>query len=731
MKTALEKELCAAGTASPPAASFWARLHRSPIFLSLVLALVTAAVYWPVRQHDFVNYDDGDYASANPHVQGGLTWPNVLWACQTGFASNWHPLTWCSHMLDWQLFGNAPGAFHLVNLAFHVANAVLLFLLLRRMTGALWRSAFVAGLFALHPVHVESVAWISERKDVLSTLFFLLTLWAYVAYASRREVGSPKLVTRNPKPESAKRGRSPTAHTQHASRNTPPSPGPEPQARSNPLPFYCLALALFALGLMCKPMLVTLPFVLLLLDYWPLQRLRLVTLRSRTTLLYEKLPFLALCVASSIATFYVQRHGGAVSTELSLGGRVANALVSYVRYIGKMIWPENLSVLYPHPGFWPWWRVAFSALLLLVISGAVLWGARRRAYLGMGWFWFLGTLVPVIGLVQVGIQCMADRYTYVPLIGLFIILAWGISEWFPERPWRVPTLGALAILTLAACAALTFRQEQFWHDSEALFQHAVEVTEDNYLAYNNLGFYLANKGRVDEAMDNYRKSLEINPNYEDALNNLGYALAGKKQFREAIPFYQRALRFHPEHPEVNNNLGNALSEMGKVDEAIAHYLVTLKQKPEHADAHNNYGIALAMKGRLDEAIEEFHASLRYKPNYASAHSNLGNALAAEQKFAEATVELEQSLRLNPRDAQAHNNLANVLAEQGKLDDAIPHYEQALALNANNPEAHFNLALALLRQGKRDSATAHLTEALRLKPDYAAARRQLEALTPRH
>ncbi len=734
---AQEKETAPDSAAAPSLGWCWRQRLCSPAFLSLWLALATLAVYWPVRHHDFVNYDDADYVSANSHVQSGLSWANVAWAFTTGHASNWHPLTWLSHMLDYQLFGNSPGRFHLVNLAFHIANTLLVFLVLRRLTGAMWRSALVAALFALHPVHVESVAWISERKDVLSALFLLLTIWAYAEYAKRRGVGRQEAGEGRPKAEirRPKEGRNPKAEgrrasvkaneaADHASRITHHA-----SPFDSPLLYYVLALGLFALGLMSKPMLVTMPFVLLLLDYWPLQRLRLSTLNSQLSTVLEKLPFLALSLGSCIVTFVVQRKGGAVSTSLTLWERLANALVCYVRYLGKMLWPENLSVLYPHPGHWPMWRVAACAALLLLLTAAVVLGARRRPFLAMGWFWFLGTLVPVIGLVQVGIQSMADRYSYVPLIGLFILVAWGVSEAIPPRSWRAPVLAVGAGLVLSACAILTFRQVQYWRDSEALFTHAVQVTEKNYLAYNNLGYYLSGKGNVDGAMENYRKSLAINPNYEDALNNLGYAFAGRKQYLEAIPLYERALRVRPEHPEVHNNLGNALSEIGRVDEAIAHYLVTLRQKPEHADAHNNYGIALAMKGQLKEAISHFHAAIRYKPSYASAHSNLGNALAVQHQFSEAIGEFQESLRLNPEDAQAHNNLANVLAEQGHLEQAVPHYQKALALNANNPEAHFNLALALLRQGKREDAIAHLTEALRLKPDYAAARQQLASLAP--
>jgi tetratricopeptide (TPR) repeat protein len=695
----------------------WKEKLRRPGLLCLLLAATTLAVFLPVARHDYVNYDDSDYVTANAHVQSGLNWENVVWAFKSGHASNWHPLTWMSHMLDVQLFGEKPGAQHLVSLGFHAANTLLLFLLLRRMTGALWRSVIVAALFALHPLHVESVAWISERKDVLSAFFFLLTLGAYARYAECR-MQNAECGMQQPDAGSTHRV---SLFRYHVSRFTPvPAAG-----------WYLLALLFFSLGLMSKPMLVTLPFVLLLLDFWPLQRFRPSPLGPRSSplwrLLAEKAPFFLLAAASSVVTFIAQRKGGAVSTSLSLGARVANAVVSYIRYIGKMFWPRDLSILYPHPGHWPAWEVAASVVLLVAICAVVILLARRRPYLAMGWLWFCGTLVPVIGLVQVGIQSMADRYTYLPLIGLFIMVVWGIAELMPARPWRAEALAVGGVSLLAACALLTERQVQFWRDSAALFGHAVQVTRDNYLAYNNLGFFLSGLGKTAEAMENYRMSLKINPAYEDALNNMGYALAGQKKYVEAIPFYEAALRIRPNHAEVHNNLGNALSETGKIDEAIQHYLIALKQNPDHADAHNNLGIALAMKGRLDDAIPHFQAAIRYNPKYASAHSNLGNAFAVQHKLDEAIREYREALRLKPEDAQAHNNLGNALAEQGKMGEAIEHYREALRLNADNPEANFNLGMALLHEGKREEARARLTEALRLKPDYVEARRRLDVL----
>jgi tetratricopeptide (TPR) repeat protein len=491
----------------------------------------------------------------------------------------------------------------------------------------------------------------------------------------------------------------------------------------------------FALGLMSKPMLVTLPFMLLLLDYWPLERFRFgvqsSTWKTLRRLFLEKLPFFALSAASCVVTFVAQRKGGAVSTSLSVAERVANALVSYVRDISKMVWPEKLSVLYPHPGHWPAWEVVGCTALLLALCVGVTLLARTHRYLLVGWLWFVGGLVPVIGLIQVGIQSMADRYSYVPLIGVCIMLVWGLSEVLPHWRWRAQALATGASVSLAACAWLTSRQIRYWHDSETLFQHAVEATDRNYLAYNNLGFYLSNRGQAAAAMENYRKSLEINPAYEDALNNMGYALAGQKKCTEAIGYYEAALRVRPNHTEVNNNLGNALSELGRIEEAIQHYQIVLAQNPEHADAHNNFGIALAMQGKLDEAMIHFRAAIRYKPNYASAHSNLGNALAVQHKLDEAITEYQESLRLKPDEAQAHNNLGNALAEKGRLDEAVAHYQQALRLNADNPEAHYNLATALLRQGKRDEALTHYFEAVRLKPDYAQAKEALQREAMKH
>jgi len=668
--------------------------RRGPFaFWLAILLLATAWVYAPGAHHEFVNYDDSDYVTANPHVLSGLTWENLGWAFTTGHASNWHPLTWVTHQLDCAWFGKSPGGPHLVNLVYHLANTVLLFLTLVRFTGVRGRSLVVAGLFALHPLHVESVAWISERKDVLSAFFFFLTLLCYGKYVRI---------------------------LQRTQAQRPPGSLPAPV-------WFCASLVAYVLGLMSKPMLVTVPFLILVLDVWPLGRINLGGPGWKPCvprLLWEKAPFLALSAASSVVTFLVQREGGAVSISLSMGARLANAAVSGVRYLGKMICPVDLSVLYPHPGFWPVWAVAGAVTVLGVISLGAIWSWRQRPYILTGWCWFLGMLVPVVGIIQVGIQSMADRYTYLPMIGLFVALVWGAGEALAKRETKPRAALLMSIVVLALCAGLARDQVRIWQNSETLFLRAVNATSNNYLAHNNLGYYYSGKGRIADAMDQYEKSLKINPHYEDALNNMGHALAGQHRHAEAIGYYEAALRVKSDHVEVRNNYGNSLSELGRVEEAIEQYEFVLAKNPRHPDANNNLGIALAMKGRVEEAVGHFRTAIDNKVDYASAHSNLGNALAALKKYDEATAQYKECLRLNPKDPQAQNNLANVLVEQGKLAEAAPHYEEAIRLVANNPEAHYNLGLLLRRLNRSEDAKRHLQEALRLRPGYAEARRAL-------
>jgi tetratricopeptide (TPR) repeat protein len=706
--------------------------HRTllAILIPAGLVVLTFLVFSPIVHNDFVNYDDPDYVTSNPHVQGGFTWPNIMWAFSTGqgHASNWHPVTWLSHMLDYQLFQGNAAAHHLMNVGLHAANVALLFVLLWWMTDCLWRSAFVAAVFAWHPLHVESVAWVSERKDVLSAFFFFLTLLAYVSCVKEKQkLEQGKFGTRK---------------------------GSEIASGNSYLwsvVFYVLSLFLYALGLMSKPMLVTTPFIMLLLDWWPLRRTAGCGMRNAERsspepkatdgaiqssrllwLVLEKIPFFALSLGSSQLTLHAQKEGGAVSTSISLGARLLNALVAYALYIRNMFIPKDLAVLYPHPGHWPVGYVIAAAAILIVICVVVAVFGLKRPWLFVGWLWYLGMLVPAIGVVQVGIQCMADRYTYLPLIGLFVMIIWTVGELLEKssassdesRGFLAAGVAGGAGIILCACIASTIHQIGYWRDSETLFEHTAQVTRNNYLAYNNLGYYLSNRGKTQEAMENYRKALEINPQYEDAYNNMGYALAALKRYPEAIAHYRAALKFKPNHTEVHNNLGNALADLGQVDEAVEEYKIVLKENPEHADAHNNLGIALAMKGQFDQATAHFAAAIKYKKNYASAHSNLGNALAVQHKLPEAIREYQECLRLNPNDAQAHNNIGNALAELGNMNEAIQHYQRALELNKDNPEAHFNLGIALKRIGTTNEAINHFKEALRLKPDYVEAQKEL-------
>jgi protein O-mannosyl-transferase len=590
--------------------------------MCVLLAVAVFLVFGQTLRYDFVNYDDDQYFYANPQVQHGLTWRGVAWAFQTTYAANWHPLTWLSLMLDAEIFGSDPAGPHLTNVILHAVNTVLLFLLLRRLTGAHWRSAMVAALFAIHPLHVESVAWVSERKDVLSGLFFMLTLLCYA-----KAVTSGRWQVTRTDGQVARIKAAPASImsrvTCHRSR-------------------YCwLALLFFALGLMSKPMLVTVPFVLLLLDYWPLGRVtsdkwRVTRFRipvpqlhpeclrgsPHNHLLLEKLPFLVLAAASCVVTFVAQKGAVQPLAHISLGIRAVNATVSYVRYLYKMFWPVNLAIPYPHHGYWPFWVFGLSAALILAAVLFAIQFRRKFPFLIMGWFWYLGMLVPTIGLVQVGMQSMADRYTYLPLIGMFILLVWGIGEVF--KRWLLPAgvIWGMAMLVLGACTARTLDQLQYWKSSETLFLHAAVVTKGNYTAHYNLGEYYFNKGRLDEAIDNYRKAIQIRPSYDDALNNLGTTLALKGELDEAIARIRESIHYRPDKADAYYNLGNVFVMQHKLDEAVAAYSNALRLKPDYPAAHNNLANVLLTQGHRDAAVQHYREALRLNPGHEGAKRQL-------------------------------------------------------------------------------------------------------------
>jgi tetratricopeptide (TPR) repeat protein len=648
---------------------------RREILVGLFLVISTLAVYWQVRNHEFLNYDDTLFVTQNRHVQAGLTREGITFVF-TNPDDVCRKLSMLSHMVDCELFGLDAGWHHLTNLFFHIANAVLLFLALSRMTGAIFRSAFVAALFALHPINVESVAWVAERRNVLSTFFWMLTLLTYARYAER-----PGLIR------------------------------------------YLVVFLCFGLGLISKPMLVTLPFVLLLMDYWPLCRIglsvsggekRIPVLR----LVLEKVPLMTAALYASLLTFSaVKRMGGMASFKsIPLKPRVENALVSYVTYIGKMIWPQHLAVFYPYPAMQPGWQVIGASLLLVFISLIVFWTLRRHTYLTVGWLWYIGTLVPVIGLVQTGSQAIADRYAYIPLIGVFIIIAWGVPDLVAG--WRHKKIGlatAVAVL-LSILMPVTWLQVRYWKNSITLFDKALDVTTNNYIAHNGLAVALAKEGKTAEAVRHYREALLINPYFAEAHNNLGLIFSKLGRTAEAVSHYSEALRLNPDYVKAHNNLGAVLVHSGDIENAIVHFRKALDISPDYAEAHNNLGIALAEKGRITEAISHYTEALRINPDYVEAHDNLGNALAKQGRIAEAIRHYTEALRIDPDYVEAHNNLGAVLFRSGKIDQAIVHFREALRIRPGYVKANKNLKRVLAAKGKLNEAFAKIQEELKLQPE---------------
>lgn len=636
--------------------------QRRPVAIVLLLAGAIWLAFWPLLQSEFVNYDDTAYVLENPQVLGGLSWANAFWAFSSGYFGNWHPLTWLSHMLDVQLFGLRAGLHHLTSLLFHAVNAVLLFLLLRRMTGATWRSAAVAAFFGLHPLHVESVAWVSERKDVLSSFFFMLTLWAYVRYAEVR-------------------GQRSEVRGQGADR------------------FYFLSLAFFALGLMSKAMVVTVPFVLLLLDYWPLGRLEDRGRRSevssrgpshhvsRFTLLVEKIPFFLLTVVATGIAVMLLHQAGATNEGPDEGWpqRLVRTGTSYGQYLAKAAWPANLAMPYPRPGHWPVAPGLIGVGAVLSVSVVAVRFGRRRPYLPVGWFWFLGMLIPVIGLSPVGSQPFADRYTYLPLIGLSIMLVWLLAD-LGER-WRLPRsiLFAAVIVALLACAIASHMQAGFWHDSEQLYRRALQVTQNNYLAHNGLGLHLFQKGKVAEAIQHYEAAVQINPLYDVAQSNLGRALAERGRYAEAMQHLETSLKLRPDDIKARNNLGGVLMQSGRTEEAVQAFQEVVRLQPRHASAYNNLALSYEKLGRKAEAVGCYRRALGLQPESLQALNNLAWLLATcpEERIRNGTEAVELATRacelskyMNPVPVAT---LAAAYAGVGRFAEAVSFVERAQEL----------------------------------------------------
>jgi tetratricopeptide (TPR) repeat protein len=632
------------------------------LFVCPALILITLAVYYQVYRFKFVNIDDPVYVSENSNIQVGITLKAIKWAFTTGFAEFWHPLTWLSLMLDCQLFGSGPAGFHLTNLFFHVANTLLLFFVLKQMTNAIWQSAFVAALFALHPLHVESVAWIAERKDVLSTFFWLLAMLAYVRYVKQ--------------PSAAR---------------------------------YLLTLLIFAFGLMAKPMLVTLPFVFLLLDFWPLYRIKHFDRRVIYRLVLEKIPFIVLSIASSFIAFLAQQDSSSISSFVALPSlkfRIGNALISYVKYIEKMFWPGRLSVFYPHPGENVSVLYAvISAAVLLAVTILVIRFAKNHRYLVTGWFWYLGTLVPVIGIIQVGNHAMADRYTYITLTGLFIIIAWHLPQLLSKWTHRKIALGLSMVLALTTLGMCAHRQVSFWNNSFTLFSHALEVTQNNYIAYYNLGFAYSNLGRWQDAIDAYKQAIRIKPNYTEAHTSLGFAYGNLGRGIESIEAYKQAIKIKPGFAEAHYNLGLAYGKLGSYQKQIEAYKQAVRIKPDYADAFYNLGLAYDKLGSRQEAMEAYKQAIKIKPDYIEARNNLGVAYGKLGRWQDAIDVYKQAIRIHPDDAEAHSNLGVAYGNLDRYQEAIDAYKQALKIKPDLVEAHYNLGYTYLAMSDKNSALA--------------------------
>ena len=654
---------------------------RLKILIGMVLVMWVLIPYWQVSTLGFVHYDDKVYVTDNPIVRAGITLDGIIHAFQAFDASNWHPVTWISHMLDCELYGLNPMGHHWTNLQFHIINTVLLFIWLQQITGALWRSAMVAALFGLHPLHVESVAWVAERKDVLSTFFGLLTLMVYYGYVNR-----PKVL------------------------------------------YYTLLVVCFALGLMAKPMLVTFPFLLLLLDIWPLKRTDLIQwsypsdkdLSSRVLpfwiLLIEKIPLILLSIGSGVLTYLAQQKGGSIrSLEIiPFAARLGNAFISYLSYLIKTFWPYPLAIFYSHPGSDILIVQAIgSAIAVMCISLIALLFLKKYPYIGLGWFWYLGTLVPVIGIIQVGSQAMADRYTYIPLIGIFIIFAWGANDVLKKKRW--PSLfyilsGGTILSILTVC---TYFQVQHWKNGVSLFKHAVQVTENNWLAHHNLGVALDLEGRGDDAIVHLQKALSIKPDSIDALNNLGIAFAQKGNYDQAMDYYNRALTIDANHVGSHINLGKLFAEKGEVTEAISHYRQTLRIDPANENAHYDLAVLLRNQRKSDEAIFHFEKALTINPNLVDAHYNLGTLLMEQNKKKEGRLHIAQALvilhntdprTINPIYADVFFKFGVDYSFRGQYQQAIVFFKKALEIKPDYEEARNNLKLLTKMLSEKDGST---------------------------
>ncbi|MCH6568679.1 MAG: tetratricopeptide repeat protein [Acidobacteria bacterium] len=662
-------------------------ISRHPVAVAALLLIAsTLLVYAPIIDFQFINYDDNIYVTSNPWVKQGLSWQGARWAMTALEGGAWHPLTWLSHMLDVQLFGLNPSGHHLTNLLLHLANVLLLFGVLQRMTGELWRSALVAALFALHPLNMESVAWVAERKNVLSTLFWLLTIWAYVSYV--RKPGWQRSLG---------------------------------------------VLGVFVLGLMAKPMLVTLPCALLLLDYWPLGRLGKDwrEFRKRAPrLVVEKLPLLIPVAAISVVTIKGQSQVGALSSWewIPLGTRVGNAVLAYGLYLKKMVWPTDLAIFYPHPGnslaVWP---IALAGLLLVILSLGVWWQGQRFRYLVVGWCWYLGTLFPVSGLVQVGGQAMADRYTYIPLMGLFIITVWGGADMMRHRRCRGEWFMVAALCMLMPLTVLSRVQLSYWRNTTALFEHALLVNPNNAVAHDVLGLESMGKMEFTQAQQRFMEAIKISPKYANAYNHLGLVLLEQERFDEAVERFTQTLKLNPDSVDALNNLGLVWLKQGSFREAALLFSQALDVDPDYAPAYGNMGLVLAAQERYEEAMDWYDQGLELAPDSYDHLNNLGLALMATDRLNQAIAHFSRAQKVNPMNVEAYANLGLALAKAGRTEEAALRLSQAIEIQPQFAQSYYYLGLVRNTQERIPEAIENYRAALERRPNHPGARQKLNLL----
>ncbi len=633
-------------------------IEKQRLMVGVVLTIITFAVYWQVTHYDFVSFDDNIYVTENIHIRSGMTLDGILWAFSTRYFDGWHPLVWLSFILDYEFFGLNAEGYHLTNLILHILNTLLIFWLFSRMTGVMWRSAFIAAFFALHPLHVESVAWISERKDVLSAFFGILSLCVYVYYTEKPDIRR-----------------------------------------------YLPVLFLFICALTCKPMVVTLPVIMMLLDYWPLSRCRSRSESGKNNLflwqLKEKAPFFILSVFFVVMTVY--SHPDRPVRRFPLDDRLYNASVSFIAYLEKTFWPHNMAVFYPFPVQIPLWQVAGASLLIIAVTMIVFKIAGRFPHWFAGWLWYAITVAPVIGVIQVSNHAMADRYTYLPSIGIAVLIGWGVPAFFKNEEIKKKILFPAGIIFLAMLSILTWKQAHYWENTTTLFTHALNVTENNYIAHNNLGIILFEKGKIAEAVLHFNKSIHIEPDYIDAYINLGNAYAKLGESGKAFENFNKAITMNPNHLNnfnAYNNRGVAYAWQGKYVDAINDFNKSISLKPDYAESYYNRGVAYANMDRYPQAIDDYTRSIALKPDYADAYYNRGVACTNERQYQRAIVDYDKAIHLKPDYADAYYNRGISQYLLGHYEPAIKDFSQTINLNKDDAEAYNSRAIVYLNQGNR-------------------------------